>query len=169
MNRMFLNLGVAILMWGAVGCQSTRMETSGGAAMIFSSRHLASSKGALPGALKIDGLFYETTQGRVMVKGLVFGGVRPGEATKGTVRTSDGRMVQIVIKPDGENYGVQLSAEPSSDITRWGFAVEAGRDEYFTGLMERTVDGPQQASWTPGVKSAMNLRGTSIRWSVVSV
>lgn len=162
MNKILQNLGAAVLISAALGCQSTRMETSGGAAMVFSSRHFVGKGGALPGALKIDGLFYETAQGRVAVKGLVFGGVLPGEATRGSVHTSDGRTVQIVIKPDGESYGVQLSAEPSTDITGWGFAVEASRDEYFTGLMERTVDGPQQASWTPGVKPAMNLRGQKV-------
>ncbi len=33
---------------------------------------------------------------------------------------------------------------------------------YFTGLMERVVDGPQQASWAPGITAAMNLRGQKI-------
>jgi alpha-D-xyloside xylohydrolase len=28
--------------------------------------------------------------------------------------------------------------------------------------MERTVDGPQQASWAPGIKPAMNLRGQKV-------
>ena len=162
MNRMILKLGAAVFLAAVMGCQSARMQTSGDATMVFPSRHFAKSKGALPGALKIDGLFYETAQGRVTVRGLVFGGVTPGETTKGSVTTSDGRTVKIAITPDGENYSVQLSAEPSADIVRWGFAVEAARDEYFTGLMERTVDGPQQASWTPGIKAGLNLRGQKV-------
>ena len=162
MNIKLLNLCVVVLMLAAAGCQTKRMETSGGAAIVITSRHFANSKGVLAGALKIDELFYETAHGRVRVNGLVFGGVRPGETMKGAVRTSDGRTVQIVIKPEGENYSVQMSAEPSADIVGWGVAIEAGRDEYFTGLMERTVDGPQQASWAPGIKEGMNLRGQKI-------
>ena len=38
----------------------------------------------------------------------------------------------------------------------------ASGDEYFTGLMERTVDGDQELSWAPGIKEAMNLRGQVI-------
>ena len=28
--------------------------------------------------------------------------------------------------------------------------------------MERVVDGPQQASWAPGITAAMNLRGRKV-------
>src|SRR5262249_125272 len=35
-------------------------------------------------------------------------------------------------------------------------------DEYFTGLMERVVDGPQQASWASGISEAMNVRGREV-------
>jgi alpha-D-xyloside xylohydrolase len=52
------------------------------------------------------------------------------------------------------------------DIVRGGFAVPAVDDEYFTGLMERVVDGPQQASWAPGISRAMNLRGQKIEMIV---
>ena len=40
-------------------------------------------------------------------------------------------------------------------------AIDA-RDEYYTGLMERVVDGPQAASWAPGIKQAMDLRGQKV-------
>ncbi len=51
---------------------------------------------------------------------------------------------------------------PNTDIVRWGFAVESEADEYFTGLMERVVDGAQALSWAPGITAAMNLRGQKI-------
>jgi hypothetical protein len=46
--------------------------------------------------------------------------------------------------------------QPDSDIIKWGLAVEAAQDEYYTGLMERVVDGPQHLSWAPGRKEVMN-------------
>src|SRR5690349_7680282 len=125
MNKNLLNLGAAVLLLAAAGCQSARMKTSGDATVILPSTHLAKGKGALPGVLKLDGLFYETGKGRVVVKGLVFNGITPGETMNGSVRLSDGHMVKITIVPDGGNYTVQLSAEPSADIIRWGFSVEA--------------------------------------------
>ncbi|MGN6554691.1 MAG: glycoside hydrolase family 31 protein, partial [Verrucomicrobiota bacterium] len=45
---------------------------------------------------------------------------------------------------------------------KWGVAVQADDSEYFTGLMERVVDGPQQTSWAPDIKEAMNLRGQKV-------
>lgn len=47
-----------------------------------------------------------------------------------------------------------------------GISIECGEDEYFTGLAERVVDGPQQASWAPGLKEAMNLRGQRVEMLV---
>src|SRR5437773_2327719 len=49
-----------------------------------------------------------------------------------------------------------------ADITKWGLAVDAGADEYYNGLMERVIDGPQAASWAPGLTVAMNLRGQKV-------
>jgi len=74
----------------------------------------------------------------------------------------DGRVVAVSLKADGKNFDVHLSAQPGVDIVRWGLAVNAGDNEYFTGLMERVVDGPQQASWSPGITEAMNLRSQKV-------
>ena len=57
---------------------------------------------------------------------------------------------------------VSLAAQPATGVIRWGLSIDAARDEYFTGLMERVVDGPQQASWAPGITAAMNLRGQKV-------
>src|SRR5262249_17849969 len=45
-------------------------------------------------------------------------------------------------------------------------SLQSESDEYYTGLMERTVDGPQQASWAPHLQSAMNLRRQKVEMIV---
>ena len=74
----------------------------------------------------------------------------------------DGRTVTIAVKPDGNDFSIRLSATPDTDIVKWGLAVEAAPDEYFTGLMERVVDGPQQNSWATNLTAALNLRGQTV-------
>ena len=47
-----------------------------------------------------------------------------------------------------------------------GVHIDTRKEEFSTGLMERVVDGPQQASWAPGLKESMNLRGRKSKcWS----
>lgn len=74
----------------------------------------------------------------------------------------DGRTVTFVVQRIGENYEVSLKAQPDSDILKWGVSIESAKDEYYTGLMERVVDGPQRASWAPGLQTAMDLRGQKV-------
>ncbi len=54
---------------------------------------------------------------------------------------------------------IQLETVGIENITKWGFSIQASKDEYFTGMMERVIDGEQRLSWQPGIKEAMNLRG----------
>jgi alpha-glucosidase (family GH31 glycosyl hydrolase) len=75
---------------------------------------------------------------------------------------SDGRTVKVSVVPQGENFTIEFRAKPDADITKWGLAIAAAPDEYFTGLMERVVDGPQQASWATNITAAMNLRGQKV-------
>jgi alpha-D-xyloside xylohydrolase len=115
--------------------------------------------GAGPGALAFDGFFYETGKGRVPIP------LAPGEIIRRTekeIKMPDGRTVTIAVKPDGDDFLVSFSANPSADISKWGLAVKADASEYFTGLMERVVDGPQQASWRPGIQEGLNLRGQKV-------
>jgi alpha-glucosidase (family GH31 glycosyl hydrolase) len=64
--------------------------------------------------------------------------------------------------PDGDNFTLKLSAQPSAGITKWGLSIETGKDEFFTGIMERLVDGPQQLTWAAGRSEVLNLRGQQI-------
>ncbi len=75
----------------------------------------------------------------------------------------DGRVLKISAAFwTGTNFTLHLSAQPDTDIIKWGVTVPADTNEYFTGIMERVVDGPQQASWAPNLSEALNLRGQKI-------
>jgi alpha-D-xyloside xylohydrolase len=112
--------------------------------------------------LKLSGLFYETAaNGRTMLPAQFAAKMQNG-ATHYEATMVGGRVVKISVKPDGNNFTLHLSAQPGEDIVKWGLAVDAAPDEYFTGVMERVVDGPQQASWAPGIAQAMNLRGQKV-------
>ena len=150
-------LAVAMGLVVVAGCKTA--PKSGPANLTLNSGQLADGKN---GALKLDGFFYETAQGRFEVRGAPLDIVGRKSASTGQGLMADGRNVEIVVTAEADVFKVQMRASPADGITRWGFAVEAKRDESFTGLMERTVDGPQQASWTLGVKAGMNLRGQKV-------
>src|SRR5581483_11770645 len=121
--------------------------------------------------LRLSDIYFETAQGRVAVPSLT---VNPGAGggLEARAKATDGRAVTLTVKPAANRaspaLSVQLSAVPADGITKWGFAVDANADEYFTGLMERVVDGPQAASWAPGIQQAMNLRGQKVEMLVKS-
>lgn len=78
----------------------------------------------------------------------------------------DGRIVTVAVTGKDGRYDLSLKAQPSDGITGWGISVAAEPDEYFTGLMERVVDGPQGNSWRTGMTEAMNLRGQTVNMKV---
>ncbi len=123
----------------------------------------------LPGvarAVRLDGIFYETAQGRTPLPGNLSFAPR-GNSLVAEARMPDGRTVTLTVQPDGRHdHRVNLAATPAAGIIKWGFAVESASDEYYTGLMERVVDGPQQASWAPGITKAMDLRGQKVEMLV---
>jgi alpha-glucosidase (family GH31 glycosyl hydrolase) len=115
-------------------------------------------------ALRMDNLFFETKQGRTYLPAQL---TYDGRALKGNeflnqAQMPDGRKVSLSVKRENRNFLVRLQAQPDTGIVKWGLAVDALPDEYYTGLMERVVDGPQRASWAPDLKSAMDLRGQKV-------
>jgi alpha-D-xyloside xylohydrolase len=110
--------------------------------------------------LVLDGFFFETAKGRVPLPeidtNIKFGGYG------GTITAPDGHVIDVTIQRDNNNFNVKLSARPDSDILKWGLTIVAAPGEYYTGLMERVVDGPQARSWAPGIKEAMDLRGQKV-------
>jgi len=120
-------------------------------------------------SLMIDQIYYETESGRVFLPA-VGGDTEVGtDSFNREITMPDERVVQVAVMPSSDQtieFAASLSATPDDDIIGWGFAVEAESDEYFTGLMERVVDGPQQASWAPGITEAMDLRGQQVEMIV---
>src|SRR6185369_11349791 len=98
------------------------------------------------GTVRLDQFFFETASGRTTLPALPNGVVTVSGRALNQTMTADGHNIRLSISPQGGNFNISLSATPAADITKWGMAIEAGPDEYFTGLMERVVDGPQQAS-----------------------
>lgn len=136
-------------------------------ALMLPSAHLTTAGGA-PAALRIDGFYYETAGGRVDLPASLLppGGPLSLPAWSGAAAMADGRTVRLDVNTVNDDFVVRLSAEPHDDIQRWGFAIDALPDEYYTGLFERVVDGPQAASWAPGIEAAMNLRGQRVEMIV---
>jgi alpha-glucosidase (family GH31 glycosyl hydrolase) len=111
--------------------------------------------------LTLDSLFYETAAGRVSIPALPARIGKNGQVA-GSVKTGDGRTIKVSVAPAGSDFNISLSADKTDDILKWGLAIDSAASEYYTGLMERVVDGPQQASWAPGIKAAMDLRGQKV-------
>lgn len=113
------------------------------------------------GPLKLTGLFYETTSGRQPVP------LRAANIVKNSpwairIKAADERVISVAVTPRNGNFDIRLSAEPATGIVKWGLMIDSHADEYYTGLMERVVDGPQAASWKPDIKEAMDLRGQKV-------
>jgi alpha-D-xyloside xylohydrolase len=170
MNHLFLTglLSASVILAGCFDAvaQVRTDEARDQAVLVLRSSRLSgeAENGGL--ALKLRAFFYETDKGRVML---------PAELTSpltkhrglSTARMPDGRRVMLLLRQrKAGEFVVRFNAEPGNDIKKWGLAIDAGGDEYFTGLMERVVDGPQQASWAPGIKEAMNLRGQKVEMIV---
>ncbi len=154
----FLLLAVLIFVFPA-GCSSLKpsFEVSNGKLALV----LPSDELPAPGTLVLDGFFFETGDGKTELSSRLIV-ESSGASLKGQAEFQDGRTVRVSIEQRGDNYIVKFDAEPNKDIIKWGFAVDAGQNEYFTGLMERVVDGNQRASWAPGITEAMDLRGQTV-------
>ena len=73
-----------------------------------------------------------------------------------------GPQITISFLADKDSYRIYFKADPSVEIAKWSFSLQAKDNEYFCGLMERVVDGKQELSWQPGIKEAMDLRGQTV-------
>ena len=113
------------------------------------------------GSLKLSGFFYETTSGRKPVP-LPRAHVIKNRPWAIKINAVDERVINLTATPRNGNFDIRLGAEPANDIVKWGMMIDSRREEYYTGLMERVVDGPQAASWAPGIKEAMDLRGQKV-------
>ncbi|MEJ2108561.1 MAG: alpha-glucosidase, partial [Acidobacteriota bacterium] len=147
------------------GSRDVRVRFTNG--LLLQSDHLTPGPGGgSDRALKIDEIFYGTGDGRVF---LPEDFVETGESRnprEAQLKTSDGRTVTIAVTQTDTDFDIKMHANPDEDILNWGFSISATDDEYFSGLMERVVDGPQQVSWAPGIEAAMDLRGQKVEMIV---
>lgn len=76
--------------------------------------------------------------------------------------------VKLQAAKDNGDLNLQLSLinDKNETADKWCVNLKATEDEYFTGLLERVVDGNQRLSWQEGIKTAMNLRGENIGMKV---
>jgi alpha-D-xyloside xylohydrolase len=109
--------------------------------------------------LTFDGLFFETASLRVPIPITSTTVVSKTRTIESNVA---GHKLTILVQPQGSNFNLSLTAQPNTDITKWGIAIDSTPNEYYTGLMERVVDGPQAKSWAQGIQEAMNLRGQKV-------
>jgi alpha-glucosidase (family GH31 glycosyl hydrolase) len=149
-----LSLGTTLALLSPVNLAADD-NAAGAGGLVLSTRNLSPGQADLA----VDGFFYETAQGRMTIP-LPWIGV--SRRVDREIGMPDGHTVKISVQPSGKNFLLKLSAQPGTNIVKWGLAIKADAAEFFTGLMERVVDGPQQASWAPGIKDAMNLRGQKV-------
>ena len=79
-----------------------------------------------------------------------------------TVQMPDGRTITVSISREQDNFNISFKAQPDAGILKWGLSIDSTEREYYTGLMERVVDGPQAKSWAAGITEAMDLRGQKV-------
>lgn len=112
--------------------------------------------------LRLFGFSYGTASGSVSLPGSLTDNWQAGVSFKAQAQTADHRTIELKSERDGANYTLKLKAQPSTGIIRWSFSTDCSAPEYFTGLMERLVDGPQQETWKPGRTEALDLRGQRV-------
>jgi alpha-D-xyloside xylohydrolase len=105
---------------------------------------------------------YETGGQKYYLRGNPSAATTGGDTSQFIWSVDDGKEITVGFTADNDSYKIDFEAEPSAEKVKWTFSLKAADDEYFTGLMERTIDGKQQLSWEPGIKEAMNLRGQTV-------
>jgi alpha-D-xyloside xylohydrolase len=115
-------------------------------------------------SLNLSNVFYETAAGRTMVPLQTLHGppIIKNKPLALRIRVLNGTIISLSVVPRNGNFDIRLSAPSSTGIVKWGLTIDSRSDEYYTGLMERVVDGPQAASWAPGRREAMDLRGQRV-------
>lgn len=110
---------------------------------------------------EMGGIYFVTSNGKQFIEGKPQKIIKSANHFTAEWNIAD-KKVTITIDKKDEAYRYTFHAEPSSGITGWGMSLHSTPDEYFTGLFERVVDGPQADSWKEGITEAMNLRGQSV-------
>jgi alpha-D-xyloside xylohydrolase len=152
---------LALTVLGVAGCSALKTAAPAARDQAVLTLHAESLDRGAP--LKLDGMFLETVKGRTLLPASLAVEASAGaDAWETQATLDDGRRITLAVRRDGAHFNLRLRAQPDEDILKWGLAVDAAPEEYFTGVMERVVDGPQQASWATNLTAAMNLRGQTV-------
>ena len=165
LRNQMLGVAIACFLFGSVHAQQIAGSAERGGVLTLRSHSLASGPLGEGRTLSLAGLFYETANGRVTLPATL-SAIIDSKSWSSESKMTDGRTIKVSVNTYGKNFSLQLQAQPDSDITKWGLTIDARSDEYYTGLMERVVDGPQAASWATGITKAMDLRGQKIEMIV---
>ncbi|MBN1781921.1 glycoside hydrolase family 31 protein [bacterium] len=85
-----------------------------------------------------------------------------------TWEKSPAGTVRLTVEPGQDRC--RLHIEPGSDTgpvpLKWIIHIAALPEEYFTGALERVVDGHQNKCWEKGIQTGLNLRGEFVEMKV---
>lgn len=91
-----------------------------------------------------------------------------GQATTLTYELQDGREATILVQPvENGGWEVLFEVEGKTKAERLDANFQVTATEGFYGLMERTVQGPQDKSWKEGITEGLNLRGQKLELMVI--
>src|SRR5207245_207970 len=101
--EIYLIAFVALLSMFATG-QAQKLTNSGGAMLVLESNQLAGEK-----KLRLDGLFFETANGRTMLPAELTKGAKAikDKPWSGESRMADGRVVSVSVTPQGKNFVIR--------------------------------------------------------------
>jgi alpha-D-xyloside xylohydrolase len=84
-------------------------------------------------------------------------------------RINDRERVEMLMEENTEGIDFMMSLvsrEGPGKPVKWFLNILAADQEYFTGVFERVVDGPQENSWEKGIETALNLRNEKVEMKV---
>jgi hypothetical protein len=77
--------------------------------------------------------------------------------------------LEVINTTDEVEFKLSLiSKDNQKKPSKWFINTKATEDEYFTGALERVVDGDQNKSWSKDLKTALNLRNEKVEMKVKS-
>lgn len=157
MKRITLCLGIIVLFTANSFAGVNYKDSS----FTVSLRHLVSP---LVIGTEASPIFLETKQGKFYLQGKPAATLKSATVFSFEWPFENGKQIKasFTFIKDDNSYEIELMPTGFDEIIKWGFSVKAGKDEYFTGMMERVVDGEQKLSWEPGITEAMDLRGQTL-------
>src|SRR6478736_6815893 len=97
------------------GCTTAKVSSIKTATLQLKSKELSAKANGL-GTLKLDGIFYETENGRVYLPSMLTalsGEATPDKVYSAQTTMADGRAIKISVTPEGDNFNLKLNAEPA--------------------------------------------------------